>query len=150
MGSSRYFRCEHVCTRLQMSASVVTSSTALGYEGGALVTFSNPLQEKGVRRRALLHWLVWAVAGFGWTGLVFFAALCFVRAADPSYSDMDWPVSRSQLASGCDFDFFSQILVVVSEVPGTLLVHLFIDKPQGACSAARRTLHSWAGRGVRV
>ncbi len=90
------------------------------------------MSSQELRSRALLHWAVWAVAGFGWTGLVFFAT--FVTTAEPSpvlpATDDNSPW-RSLDEGGCSFDYTAQIIVVASEVPGTLLVQFVIDRPRG-------------------
>ena len=105
------------------------------------------LAEPRLRKRALLHWLLWAVAGFGWTGLVFFATFvssgaqsgdasaagaapsddASAYAGTHSYDETWRPLDKG----GCAFDYSAQLLVVASEVPGVLLVQLLIDRPRG-------------------
>ena len=106
-----------------------TNAKGFGFSG-----ISRMLADTPLRRRALLHWTLWTVAGFGWTGLVFFAtfvsseATSSSGAALASQGEPNWvPLDQG----GCNFDYVAQTMVVASEVPGCVLVQFVIDRPWG-------------------
>merc|ERR1719469_922273 len=95
------------------------------------------LTDREMRLQAYRHWAVWLCAGFGWTALVFSATLSTTlstprsqpqsqRAAPSSYRRGDELPSQ-----GCHFDYWHQFLIMAMEIPGTLLVGLVVDSPQG-------------------
>ncbi len=89
--------------------------------GGAL----DILVEPGLRRRAVVHWLLWLVAGFGWAGLVYFQT--FILGS----TDVSADGTNASAVPACDFDYVAQLPVLASELPGTLLVQLVVDAPRG-------------------
>ena len=85
-----------------------------------------------LRSRALLHWALWAVAGFGWTGLIFFATSVTSSVGQaPVLSTADDGLNPWLENGSCSFDYTAQILVVASEIPGLFLVQFVIDRPRG-------------------
>jgi len=104
------------------------------------------LAEPALRQRALTHWLLWLIAGFGWAGTVYFQT--FILGNNGSGSDDagdagSGPTNASS-AFACDFDYTAQLPVLASELPGTLLVQLVVDSPRGPFGL-------WGGRrGVQI
>ena len=85
-----------------------------------------------LRSRALLHWALWAIAGFGWTGLIFFATSVNSSVGQaPVLPTADDGLNPWLENGSCSFDYTAQILVVASEIPGMLLVQFVIDRPRG-------------------
>ena len=73
--------------------------------------------DASLRRRALVHWLLWLVAGFGWAGLVYFQTFILGDAANAGGA-ASANVTNASAVPECQFDYAAQLPVLASELPG--------------------------------
>ena len=86
---------EDARTRIRTSSSTDEDQKTPGFSFGKLRLL---LTDPFLRRRALLHWTLWAVAGFGWTGNVFFATFVSSGGAPQPHTEAPAEAAPQQRA----------------------------------------------------